>query len=345
MILQIFIRIFICAVLLTHPIFAFETDQYNLPPAPLADIGDEVSDYMEENLRAAVDKINAEIIVRQRCLKTRAKNCKSAEKTRLQLIYLRSEEAVAREVYRLLGAGIIPSTKSGTWMDSHNFKAQPARYKTSCGDSIFRLNPINYWTISPTVNLYGAHFGTDKIAHFFQQGYAYYKKYNRGIEKGLSAVEASKKAVRWGKTSEQTYYGTLASGVYSNGDLASNYAGMKFYQNLTHEIKFGQKTQPAILLLKNGAWAFNENVSALEPFISNHFNEALNPSKFIIGLRSSVRGIVRKRSCDEWRKQYPNFSQADFNKISSDLTLWHGEDYGFSKSDKFVTIADTCFAD
>ncbi|CAN5876298.1 hypothetical protein BH24ACI1_BH24ACI1_14180 [soil metagenome] len=35
---------------------AFETDQYNLPAPPLADIGDEVSEYTEENLKKAIDK-------------------------------------------------------------------------------------------------------------------------------------------------------------------------------------------------------------------------------------------------------------------------------------------------
>ena len=347
MLLQKIIQIFLCAILLAQPILAFETDQYNLPPEPLADIGNEVSEYTEDNLREAIDKINAEIIVHQNCLETRTNNCKAAEKERAKLEFLRSDEAIAREVYNLLGAGFIPSTKSGTWMNSHNFKAQPARYKTSYTDSIHRLVPTNYLTISPTVNLYGAQFGTDKIAHFFQQGYTYYKKYKRGLSKGLSETEATKKAVKVGKTSEQTYFGTLVSGIYSNGDMVANYAGMKFYQGLTHEIKIGESLRPAILHLKNGVWTINENINLrdiiLKPFISNHFNEALNPSKFIFFLRSSVRGIVRKKSCEAWRKQYPNFTPTDFEKISQSLKLWHGEDYGFSDSDNFITIANTCF--
>ena len=146
-------RLFLCLILLTNPIIAFETDQYNLPPTPLADIGAEVSDYTEENLRKAVGKINAEIVIRQNCLQNRAENCKSAEKERAKLAYLRSEDAVAREVYKLLGAGTIPYTKSGTWMNSHEFKAQPARYKTGYGNSIFRLFAINYLTISATEGL------------------------------------------------------------------------------------------------------------------------------------------------------------------------------------------------
>lgn len=345
--LQITIRLFLCVVLLTQSVLSFETDQYNLPAEPLADIGDEVSDYTEENLRKAIGKINAEILAHQNCLENRGKNCESVEKTRLRLVYLRSEQAVVREVFNLLGAGFIPSTKSGTWMNSHKFKAQPARYKTSYGDSIYRLVPTNYLTISPTVNLYGAQFGTDKIAHFFQQGYTYYAKYRRAVEKNLTTSEASKKAVRWGKISEQTYFGTLVSGVYSNGDLAANYAGMKFYQSLAHEIKIGETVRPPIVYLKNGVWAINENVNLretlLKPFITNHFNEAYNPSKFSFFLRSSVRRTVRKKACEAWRKQFPNLTQTDFADISNKLKLWHGEDYGFSESENFVTIANTCF--
>ena len=45
----------------------------------------------------------------------------------------------------------------------------------------------------------------------------------------------------------------------------------------------------------------------------------------------------------QWRKQYPNLSQADWNETSEALKLWYGEDYGFTDSENFVTISNTCF--
>ena len=345
---------FLCVALLSQITVGFETDQYNLPPEPLADIGGEVSEYAEENLRQAIIKINDEIIVRQSCLektigKTAKIKCGSPEKERARLDYLRSEAAVAREIYNLLGSGIIPSTKSGTWMDSHEFKNQPARYKTGYWKSIFAVKPSNYLTISPTVKIYGSQFGTDKIAHFFQQGYGYYKIYNRALAKGLSSDEATLKAVRWGQMTERTFYGTLISGVYSNGDLAANYVGLKFYQGLTHEIKIGDAARPAVLILNDGVWTFNETVdlrqNLIKPFMTDHLNETLNPSVFtkLFGLRSYVRHSVRKRSCEQWQKQYPNLSQTDLDETSRALRLWYGEDYGFKQSDNFVTISNVCF--
>jgi len=337
----------ILIILIFHSpiLLAFETDQYNLPPTPLADIGDEVAEYTEENIRDAIAKINAEIASRQRCLDDISQTkCGSLETARKRLAYLRSEAAVAREVYNRLGYGIIAFAKAGTWMNSHKFRAQPARYKTSYRDSIFVYIPTDYFTISPTVKMYGASFGTDKIAHFFQQGYAYYRIHQRGVTKGLSDEAATKKAVDWGKMTERTYYGTMVGGVFSNADLVGNYVGMRFYQGLTKPVKIGDKTRPATLLLKDGVWTVNETgQSLLRPFFSDHLNEALNPSIFIPGLRSSIRGIVRKQSCPQWRALYQTRTKADFEQISNSLSLWNGEDYGFKKSEKFVTIANTCF--
>lgn len=346
------IHIFLCLALLTAPsaVFAFETDQFNLPSEPLADIGAEVAEYVKENVEKAIDKINVEIRTRQNCLDNKAaKNCASAEENRQRLNYLRSEAAVTREVFKLLGAGFPPFTASGSWMESHRFTAQPARYKTNLKESIYATFPSNYLTISETVNLYGTQFGTDKIAHIYQQGYTYLRIYERALAKSWSKDAATKRACDWGRKSERTFYGNLVSGVYSNADLAANFAGMKFYQNLTHEIKIGDTVKPPIYVVENGAWQSNKNIALsenlLKPFVSNHFNEALNSSIYTkaFGLRSSVRDHVKKRACREWQTAYPTFSKADFDEQSSRLQTWFGEDYGFTANAKFITIANTCF--
>jgi hypothetical protein len=212
---------------------------------------------------------------------------------------------------------------------------------------VFALVPTNYLTISSTVNLFNIQCGTDKIAHFFQQGYDYYKIYKRALAEKSTSAEAVEKAVRFGQKTERTYFGTLVSGVYSNADLYSNYAGMKFYQGLAREVKIGNRTRPAILRLENGIWKFNEAVDLpeilIKPFFSNHLNEALNPSVFIVGLRSFVRRAFRKRGCAQWRKQFPDYARTDFDNISQGLKLWNGEDYGFKESKKFVTVGKHLF--
>lgn len=335
-------------------VYAFETDQYNLPPQPLADISTEVSEHVEARLREAVEKVNAEIVVRQKCLVAssddgKGKGCGPPTAEQFRLEYLRSEDAIARAAFDQLGGGVPPFTSMGTWMDWHHFLAQPARYRTRYWKSIFILNPVIALTISPTVNLYGSEFGTDKIAHVFQQGYTYYKIYRRALGEGATPVEAADKAVRWGQKSERTFYGTLVAGVYSNGDLASNYAGLKFYEGLTKPIKIGDSTRAAVLEIKDGVWKFNEQVRdlLLKPFISDHLNEALNPSIFTknLGWRWYIRRAVKKRSCEQWFNRYPDLSRRGLEEQSQSLRLWYGEDYGFTDSENFVTIANTCFED
>lgn len=333
-------------------VFAFETDQFNLPDAPLADIGAEVHEYVFENVSQALEKINREITTRQKCLGNKAaKDCGSETENRERLKYLRSSAAITRAVFNRLGSGIVPFTASGSWMESHQFKAQPACYKTNFKTSIYATFPSNYFTISETVNLYGVSFGTDKIAHIYQQGYTYLRIYERALAKNLSKEAATKKANDWGRRSERTFYGNLVSGVYSNADLAANFAGLKFYQNLTGEIQIGAETKLPLVVLENGFWKFNENVdlakNLLKPFVSNHLNEAWNPSIYtkVFNLRSSVRGRVKKYVCAEWKTAYPNFSKTDFESKITETETWFGEDYGFTKNANFITVANSCFND
>jgi hypothetical protein len=330
-------------------VHAFETDQYNLPTKPLADIGREVSDQVEAQIRRAVETVNAEIALKQNCLAAERKGCGPLAVEQSKLEVLRSEDRITREVFERLGDGFPPFTRMGTWMDTHRFVSQPARYRTSYLKSIFILNPTIAFTISPTVNLYGAEFGTDKIAHIFQQGYTYYQTYRSGLREGLTPEEARQRAVSWGQKSERTFYGTMVGGVYSNGDLASNYAGWKFYEGLTRTVRIGDTSRPAVLELSGGIWKITEEVNLsevlLKPFISDHLNEALNPSVFSgnLGWRAFIRRAVKKRSCERWIKRYPGLAREGLEEKSRALQLWFGEDYGFTGNEHFVTIANTCF--
>ncbi|MFN0141609.1 MAG: hypothetical protein ACKVQW_16170 [Pyrinomonadaceae bacterium] len=331
---------------------AMETDQYNLPKEPLADIGDEVSAHLEASFHSALEKLNAEIALHESCLDgTAAKNvkCKSADKERERLAYLRSNDAIAETVYKLHGDGSIFITHIGKWLNSHRFTATPARYKTSLTDSIFVLKPINYTTMSPTVKIDGVEFGTDKLDHFFQQGYQYYKIYNKAIAKGAAPDEAVKKAISWGKKTERTYFGYWVSGVYSNADLYANYAGLKFYLSLTKPVPVGDKTRAPLFTLVDGKWQIADGITLradmLAPFITDHMNEALNPSGFNAIVYPVVKRVVRKQACTKWRAAFPNFTKDDLAARSKSLELWYGEDYGYTRRNKMVTLADTCFTE
>ncbi len=338
-------------IITTQPLLtaAMETDQYNLPPAPLADIGDEVSEYIEQNLFRAAVTINARIATHQQCVEpanVKKNGCSSLEKENRKLAYLRSNDAIAGELYKLLGDGNIFVSHIGQWMNSHEFHASPSRYKTSYLDSIYFAAPVDYATISPTVRLYGIEFGTDKLDHFFQQGYKYYKVQGEAVAKGSTPEQAAQKAIKWGQMTERTYFGLFVSGVYSNADLYANYAGMKFYGGLTEPISVGGKTRPAIFVLDNGKWTINSEDlrdSLLKPFVSEHLNEALNPSGYAFTIFGSVRRAVRKNACPEWRHKFPYTATAELESRSALLEKWNGENYGHTNKGRIVSIANECF--
>jgi hypothetical protein len=334
---------FLLGVLFVWPLQAMETDQYNLPPVPLEDVGDEVSEYVEKSLYRAVAKVNGDIAFYQECINTAAvkEGCRSAEKANKKVMYLRSNDAVAKELYEILGEGNIFVSHIGQWMNSHQFRSSPSSYKAEYLESIFIAEPIDYATLSPTVKLFGVEFGTDKLDHFFQQGYRYYKIEKKAAAKGSTPHEAAKKAINWGQMTERTYFGLLVSGVFSNADLYANYAGMRFYQGLTRD----DQTRSAILVLDNGKWkldAANLRENLIKPFISEHLNEALNPSGYAFTIYGSVRRAVQKNGCPEWRKLLPDATKADLESRSASLEKWNGEDYGFAIKGRSVSIA-SCF--
>ncbi len=231
-------------------------------------------------------------------------------------------------------------------MNTHKFRAQPERYKAKFTESIYIAQPMDYATLSPTVRLFGTEFGTDKLDHLFQQGYKYYTIQRNAVATGQSRDDAVIKAVKWGQMTERTYFGMLVSGVYSNADLYANYAGMKFYQGLTEPVAVGDKTRPALLAFKDGTWQINDNrlrEDLLKPFITDHLNEALNPSGYGLLLYPTVRGIVKKNSCPEWKQTYPDLTAEAIADKSKALEAWNGEDYGYTKRNRTVRIGETCF--
>lgn len=345
------LSILFCFSILVAPlgVSAFETDQYNLPPVPLADIGDEVSEYVEENLLAAIRNVNREIAICQACIDANSKpskGCGTAGDELRKLAYLRSNDALADELAGLLAGGRLMTTRFGKWIHAHKFRGQPDRFKTSYSQSIFVLNPADYWTLSPTVRLYGVELGIDKLEHFFQQGHQYYKIAQKAVTNGSPLESAEKNAVEWGQKTERTYYGLLSSGVYSNADLVANYAGMRFYEGLSKTISIGNQGRVPLAVIERGLWKRSPQYSiknVLKPFISDHMNEAMNPSSFRLTLVRSVRRAVKKHDCPDWLRAFPDLTASDFDNRSKALETWNGEDYGFTDRSRTVEIGETCF--
>jgi hypothetical protein len=297
-----------------HLAFAMETDQFTTPPAPLYDVGPRMSRKVVEILESG-----------------------------------RPGDDPERVLFDWVGRNIFTS-RFFRWVKQIQVADAPVTFLPNVFDSIYRVAfspaPASFWFDSPTIHVHGYYMGTDKIDHFFQQGYEYFELVRKYEAEGAGSRAATATAVAHGVKQEHTYYGTAASGIFSNGDLAANFAGMKFYLNLCHSVRIGERELPALLVRTRDGWRLRPGVDpdrVLEPFLSNHLDESLNPSRYRFS-RTSIRALVRSR-CENWMRFYSDRLDLVAPSGRSFAATWFGEDYGhwLPPADE-VSIATECDA-
>jgi hypothetical protein len=99
-------------------------------------------------------------------------------------------------------------------------------------------------------------------------------------------------------------------------------------------------------------WRVNDHVRPqsgwFAPFVSDHWNEALNPSLYDVTMRTGIRRVLRSRA--ERIVQFytqkvgrPN-DPAYFETLARELSTYDGEPYGHSgQFEKLMNIGNTCF--
>ena len=210
-------------------------------------------------------------------------------------------------------------------------------------------------TQSRTVKAYGVYFGTDKLVHFHRLGADYFAMFHSLKTRGLTDEVAYRQVIRHfaedGILSEQALFGTMSTGVYSNADLAVNHLGFKFFRNFTEKVVLkGQAHEP--LLARSGLfWRLNRQVRPrsgwFAAFISDHWNEALNPNLYQSSMRPGIRKMLQSRASSivefYTRKDGRPDDPAYFDRLARELSTYSGEPYGHSgRFDEVMTIGNTC---
>jgi hypothetical protein len=320
-----------------RPAHATETDQFTLPPEPLDDLGPDLAAMVLDVLHAEVDALNARIAERAQAGDA-APSPRADERKLILGVFLRT------------GLGLPESTLERA-LRYGAFPGRNVRFGPSVADSIYAwvVAPFPFahvLTDCPTIRLYGVDLGTDKVGHLFQQGYEYYVRYLDARDDGADEAAALAGAVRWGVLTESTLYGLALTGVYSNADLAGNYAGLEFYHNLFHEVRIGERVLPPILRHDGTAWGIDparDGAELLRPYITLHLNEAFNPSRYLYGVER-IRANVRQR-CASWLRQVPGFDEAGYRARVDATQTWFGQPYGRDlPDDKAATLLE-CFPD
>lgn len=114
----------------------------------------------------------------------------------------------------------------------------------------------------------------DKFEHLFGRGFKYFQKYYLQ-KKPLEEI------FKFGHRSERIFLGANTTGVYSYGDLAANFNGMRFWNHMLgkNDDILGEEynIQPYIIC-DDGRWVQNNDINFLH-YIDHSFDEAINCSK------------------------------------------------------------------
>lgn len=336
---------------------AEETDNFCLPlDVEMADVGDWLGAVHTRALEAAIQEANAGI---ERALAIQS----PAERAR-QLERWHAPDSLAHAVARQFGAACTESCRveralRGDWAK----RSFPGRKVTNHG---LWMNFAGHCPADPralsmlrqahTVKAYGVYLGTDKLTHFHQLGWSYFKSYRSLRRDGVSEAEAYRQVLqRYAHTAlfaEANLFGAISTGVYSNSDMAVNHIGFKFYVNLTEKVIVKGRERAPLVVRCGCFWRLNYHVRPqsgwLRPFFSDHWNEALNPSLYAPTMRPGIRRVLRRRA-DAIVQFYtgkdgrPN-DPAYFEDLACELATYYGEAYGHSgRVEKLMNIGNTCF--
>lgn len=336
---------------------ASETDQYTLPAGrQFADLRGYFARTVHGALVAGIADTNAAIA------RSLVDGRPSAETGRLH-----SPEVIAASVYeRFFFAISINEALDGT-VGSEAMRSQyPGLVTAYRPESHIYDHPLLVIDVtkfvrtffrSSTIDVNGTLFGTDKLVHFVHMGHIYYGAYLDARQSGAPEAEAMSRAAALSGggniiLSESGLLGLWVTGIRSNGDLAANYAGLKFYRNLTEPVRIGKTVLPPMLVRDGLYWRLDDRVRPTSDFfsvfITPHWNEALNPNTYAPLVDAVVRSMLQDRCAavlDWYRDERGRVrGRAQFEAIAKELATFYGEPYGHRDDGaNTVSIANTCF--
>ena len=357
----------ICVVCLALPGTSrgHEVDQYSVPDGQaMVDLGDYFNSYFIYAIEEGVRRTNKRIAI---ALGDNVSPFASADprygvgvlknpdagSTSQTLVFLHSNKAVAFYVRRSIPDAV--TLIEGLQRELHSDEVNeqypdgvvafhPSDFECVYAKVHFPLDPRSLFRIwrASSFMAYDSYLGTDKIGHFVDMGYHNYRVYNRLRDKGYGSRRAMHDAyisLNNGLLSEKSILGYATSGAYSNADMAANYVGCLFFRNLTEPVRLKGQLRPPTVVRDGDYWKLNDHVKG-EPdffawFVSDHYDEVLNPSHYERGMQKAMRKAITKRleSLEDWYADADGNHRPDgyFQYKMYELATYYNVDYGHSR--------------
>lgn len=159
-------------------------------------------------------------------------------------------------------------------------------------DDVYRDVYPSGFNSSWIIKVAGILVGTDKIDHFFDQGYEYWCISKDGSDDA--------KAIKYGVDSEWGWFGMIPAGVFSFADLRANWMGYHFYLSLAKFFRV------------NAAGKMEHYASfKWQNWIDWQFDELLNPSAYSASMY---------RNLSDWMSRWEDDFKAGKTDYSYTLT-------------------------
>ena len=336
------------------PAAAHESEQYTLPIGrDFADLGPYLSQIVFASIEAAVTETNAAI-----------RQAIESEQGAQRVAELQAPDTIANNVWGQLFLAIPTNELLDVALQSQDIKAQyPGlvtmhRPTVSIYDDpllvIDLTKAVRTFFRAGTINVGGTLIGTDKLIHFINVGKIYHGKYQSRVDQGKPEGEAAQAAIRSAArnplTSEDGMLGMFTTGIHSNGDLAADFAGLKFYRNLTEPVRIGTHELPPMLVRDGAYWRVQAQPDSdfFTVFVTPHWNEVLNPNRYARYFSARLRTLISQRcpdALDYYRDEHGGLrSAAQFEAIARELSTYFGEPYGYATNSTPISIRTACFA-
>ncbi|MNJ92496.1 hypothetical protein D3C87_101680 [compost metagenome] len=145
--------------------------------------------------------------------------------------------------------------------------------------------------LNSSINVNGEYIGADKLGHFFDEGYDYYRQAKRkdNFQEGI------KEALVYGHDLESGMLGFATTGIKSYGDLVANYSGLQFWMSLRGGAKPYFQCQA-------GKWVQIRDFDFAD-YVNAGWDEAINCSEYE---SPTMEEAVREKA-----KKYEKWSQAN----------------------------------
>ena len=295
---------------------ALETDQFYAWGKPIEDSTDYINAWSKLTIQSALDAEGS----------GKLESCESAIKA--------IQSHLQHSIYQPIELWIIASELVDRIPDdlegSRDYHSKYLLSKTFTFDYARWLQP------SPTLEINGIRFGSDKLSHFFSEGWWYYKKW-RKLQLGQSEEQLQRNIFLFGIDLERGIQGLKMTGVLSPADLEANYQGLIFYRQLCH-------AEEPLLTQSNGRWQFSDQFD-IRDYISPKWDESWNPNIYSPkrwgGIRATMSGYCPAMD-SEWVVQQRKLYASLDSETKTQKLLYEMVEAGELPDPKDFDITTVC---